>query len=93
MYIFPANANAHLGLVPYEGTYYKADFAVSRLVPDEMVRALVAVGPPDKVREGIEPIWHLADSICVSLPTYALAPEKLQYYSDMIASTFPPDSL
>jgi alkanesulfonate monooxygenase SsuD/methylene tetrahydromethanopterin reductase-like flavin-dependent oxidoreductase (luciferase family) len=67
--------------------------AASRLVPDEMVRAFVAVGSPDKVRERIEPIWQLADSICVSPPTYALTPEKLQYYSDMIASTFPPDSL
>jgi alkanesulfonate monooxygenase SsuD/methylene tetrahydromethanopterin reductase-like flavin-dependent oxidoreductase (luciferase family) len=67
--------------------------AASRLVPDEMVRAFVAVGDPDKVRERIEPVWQLADSICVSPPTYALAPEKLQYYSDMIASTFAPDSL
>jgi alkanesulfonate monooxygenase SsuD/methylene tetrahydromethanopterin reductase-like flavin-dependent oxidoreductase (luciferase family) len=67
--------------------------AASHLVPDEMVRAFVAVGEPDKVRERIEPIWQLADSICVSPPTYALTPEKLQYYSDMIASTFAPDSL
>lgn len=65
----------------------------SRLVPDEMVRAFVAVGDPDKVRERIEPVWQLADSICVSPPNYALTPEKLQYYCDMIASTFAPDSL
>jgi alkanesulfonate monooxygenase SsuD/methylene tetrahydromethanopterin reductase-like flavin-dependent oxidoreductase (luciferase family) len=67
--------------------------AASRLVPDEMVRAFVAVGDPDKVRERIEPVWQLADSICVSPPIYTLTPEKLQYYSDMIASTFPPGSL
>ena len=64
-----------------------------RLVPDEMVRAFVAVGSPEKVRERIEPVWQLADSICVSPPAYALTPEKLQYYTDMIATTFPSDSL
>jgi alkanesulfonate monooxygenase SsuD/methylene tetrahydromethanopterin reductase-like flavin-dependent oxidoreductase (luciferase family) len=56
-------------------------------------RTFVAVGEPDKVRERIEPIWQLGDSICVSPPTDALSPEKLQYYSDMIASTFAPDTL
>jgi len=67
--------------------------AASRLVPDEMVRAYVAVGDPDKVRERIEPIWQLADSICVCPPNYALTPEKLQCYSDRIASTFAPETL
>lgn len=67
--------------------------AAARLVPDEMVRAFVAVGEPDKVREHIEPIWQLADSICVSPPMYAMTPEKMQYYSEMIASTFAPGSL
>ena len=67
--------------------------AASRLVPDEMVRAYVAVGDADQVRERIEPIWQLADSICVCPPTYALSPEKLQTYSDRIASTFAPATL
>jgi probable F420-dependent oxidoreductase len=63
------------------------------LVPDEMVKAFIAVGDPDKVREQIEPVWSVADSICVIPPIYAMTPEKLMYYSEMISKTFAPDSL
>ena len=63
------------------------------LVPDEMVRAFIAVGDPDKVREQIEPVWNVADSICVIPPIYAMTPEKSLYYAEAIAKTFAPDSL
>lgn len=72
-----------------EDDYLKA----APLVPDEMVRAFVAVGDPEKVREQIEPVWDLADSICVMPPAYALTPEKMMYYGEMISTTFAPDSL
>ncbi len=62
--------------------------SVAHLVPDEMVRAFVAVGPPEKVREQIEPFWSFADSLCVVPPVYALSPEKLLYYTQAIAETF-----
>ncbi len=61
---------------------------VAHLVPDEMVRTFVAIGEPAKVRERIEPLWDFADSLCVVPPIYALPPEKIFYYSEMIAQTF-----
>jgi alkanesulfonate monooxygenase SsuD/methylene tetrahydromethanopterin reductase-like flavin-dependent oxidoreductase (luciferase family) len=72
-----------------EDGYLKA----ASLVPDEMVRAFIAVGEPDKVREQIEPVWNVADSICVIPPIYAMTPEKMLYYTEIIAATFAPDSL
>jgi len=62
--------------------------SVAHLVPDEMVRAFVAVGPPEKVREQVEPFWDFADSLCVVPPVYTLPPEKLLYYTQAIAQTF-----
>jgi probable F420-dependent oxidoreductase len=62
--------------------------SVAHLVPDEMVRAFVAVGEPDKVRERIERAWSVADSLCIVPPAYGLPPEKLLYYMGMIDSIF-----
>jgi probable F420-dependent oxidoreductase len=63
--------------------------SVAPLVPDEMVRTFVAVGEPEKVRERIGRLDGVADSICIVPPAYALSPEKMLYYSAMIAETFP----
>lgn len=54
-------------------------------VPDDMVRTFVAIGDLDKVRETIEPIWGVADSVCIVQPAYALEPEKQMYYMGQIA--------
>jgi len=62
--------------------------SVAHLVPDEMVRTFVAVGPPERVRERIEPLWRFADSLCLVPPVYGLPPEKLLGYADAIARTF-----
>jgi len=62
--------------------------SVARLVPDEMVRAFVAVGKPEKVRERVERLWAFADSLCPVAPVYALSVEKLAYYSEQIGQTF-----
>lgn len=62
--------------------------SVAHLVPDEMVRAFVAVGEPEKVRERIERAWSVADSLCIVPPVYGLPPEKTLYYLGMIAKTF-----
>ena len=60
---------------------------VAHLVPDEMVRAFVAVGTPDKGRARIEQLWRFADSLCPVAPVYGLSLEKLAYYSERIAQT------
>jgi probable F420-dependent oxidoreductase len=65
--------------------------SVAHLIPDEMVRTFVAVGEPEKVREEIGRLYAIADSICLVPPTYALPPEKLMFYAEMIAQTFPAD--
>lgn len=71
-----------------EGVQRGDYMSVAHLVPDEMVRTFVAVGEPAKVRERIEPLWGFADSLCVVPPVYALGPEKVIFYSEMIAQTF-----
>jgi probable F420-dependent oxidoreductase len=63
--------------------------SVAQLVPDEMVRAFVALGEPEKVRERIALLDGVADSICLVPPAYGLPPEKLLYYGGMVAQTFP----
>ena len=54
-------------------------------VPDEMVRAFVAIGDLDKVRERIEPVWGVANSVCIVQPAYAMSPEKQAFYMGQIA--------
>ena len=69
----------------------RGDFrSVAHLVPDEMVRAFVAVGKPERVREQVERLWAFADSLCPVAPIYAVSVEKLAYYSEQIAQTFVP---
>ena len=53
-------------------------------VPDEMVRCFVAIGDVDKVRERLEPIWGVADSMCIVPPIYSMTPEKQMYYAGQI---------
>jgi probable F420-dependent oxidoreductase len=63
----------------------QADFmsAVDK-VPDEMVRCFVAVGDIDQVLERIEPLWGIANSLCIAPPAYSMTPEKQMYYADQI---------
>lgn len=68
-----------------EGVQRGDYLSVAHLVPDEMVRAFVATGDLDKVRERIEPIWGFADSMCMVPPAYNLTPEKQLYYQGQIA--------
>jgi probable F420-dependent oxidoreductase len=58
------------------------------LVSDEMVRAFVLAGKPDKVRQMVERAWSVADSLCLVPPAYALPPEKLAAYAAQIAKLF-----
>jgi probable F420-dependent oxidoreductase len=58
------------------------------LVPDDMVRAFVLLGKPDRVRDGVERAWSVADSLCLVPPAYALAPPKLLGYAGRIAELF-----
>lgn len=63
----------------------RGDFmSVVDQVPDEMVRSFVAIGDLDKVRQRLEPLWGIADSMCIVPPIYALSLEKQMYYSGQI---------
>lgn len=55
-------------------------------VPDEMVRAFVAVGDLDQVRAQVDPIWSIADSICYCPPAYNMSPEKQMFYQGQLAA-------
>lgn len=61
---------------------------VAHLVPDEMVRTFVAVGPAEKVREQIEPLWQFGDSLCLVPPVYGLTLEKVAAYQDAVGRAF-----
>ncbi len=62
--------------------------SVANLVPDEMARTFVACGTAGEVREKLEPLWDVADSVCYVPPSYGLEPGKLLGYSIAIAQTF-----
>ncbi len=62
--------------------------SVAHLVPDEMVRTFVAVGEPAKVKERVDRLNAVADSLCVIAPAYGLSVEKQAFYSQTIAATF-----
>ena len=61
---------------------------VAHLVPDEMVEAFVTCGPPDEVRKKVEPLWNIADSLCLVPAPYGLPAQKVLAYGGAIASTF-----
>jgi alkanesulfonate monooxygenase SsuD/methylene tetrahydromethanopterin reductase-like flavin-dependent oxidoreductase (luciferase family) len=55
-------------------------------VPDEMARTFVVCGTPDQVRAQLEPLWAVADSICLQPPPSTR--EQRMHYEELIAATF-----
>ncbi len=67
----------------------QGDFlSITKCVPDEMVRAFVAVGEPDKVRERVEPLWEFADSFSPAVPFYNMPPDKTMFYMQQVEGIF-----
>jgi alkanesulfonate monooxygenase SsuD/methylene tetrahydromethanopterin reductase-like flavin-dependent oxidoreductase (luciferase family) len=62
--------------------------SVARLVPDEMAETFVVCGTPEEVKRKLEPVWDVADSLCLNPPVYGLAPEAVMGYTAAIAETF-----
>ena len=56
------------------------------LVPEEMARTFVLCGTPDDVRRQMEPLWDVADSICLQAPPLRL--DARAAYDQRIAETF-----
>jgi alkanesulfonate monooxygenase SsuD/methylene tetrahydromethanopterin reductase-like flavin-dependent oxidoreductase (luciferase family) len=56
------------------------------LVPDEMARAFVVCGTPGEVAEQLEPLWDVADSLCLQPPP--VPGEQRRAYDARIAETF-----
>jgi alkanesulfonate monooxygenase SsuD/methylene tetrahydromethanopterin reductase-like flavin-dependent oxidoreductase (luciferase family) len=48
----------------------------------------VVCGTPDEVRRKIEPIWEVADGLCLVPPAYGLSQENLLQYVTTIAQSF-----
>lgn len=71
-----------------EGVRRRDYLSVAHLVPDEMAETFVLCGTADEVRRKLEPVWEVADSVCLVPPAYGLPPEKLMAYAGAIASTF-----
>jgi len=85
---FEAHGFGEIARQLQEGVQRNDFMGVAHLVPDEMVRAFVAVGEPDKVKERIARLEGVADSVCILPPLYGGTPEKAMFYSGMIAETF-----
>lgn len=56
------------------------------LVPDEMARTFVLCGTPGDVARQVEPLWEVADSLCLQPPP--VPGEQRRAYDDRIAETF-----
>ncbi len=85
---FAAHGFGDVARALQEGVQRGDYLSVASLVPDEMVRAFVSVGTPEKVRERIGRLDAVADSLCVVAPVYGVAPEKVLRYSAAIADIF-----
>ncbi len=57
------------------------------LVPDEMARTFVLCGTPEEVHDQLEPLWEVADSICLQPPP--VGGEARAGYDARIAEFFP----
>jgi hypothetical protein len=62
--------------------------SVARLVPDEMAETFVVCGTLEEVKKKLEPVWDVADSLCLNPPVYGLAPEAVMGYTAAIAEGF-----
>jgi alkanesulfonate monooxygenase SsuD/methylene tetrahydromethanopterin reductase-like flavin-dependent oxidoreductase (luciferase family) len=58
----------------------------TELVPEEMARTFVVCGTPDDVRRQVEPLWEIANSLCLQPPP--VTGEKRRRYEAVIAETF-----
>jgi len=56
------------------------------LVPDEMARTFVVCGTPGEVAAQLEPLWDVADSLCLQPPP--VPGEQRRAYDARIAETF-----
>lgn len=61
---------------------------VAHLVPDEMASTFVVTGTPAAVRDKLEPVWRIADSVTLVPPIVSLAPEQIERYAATISDTF-----
>jgi alkanesulfonate monooxygenase SsuD/methylene tetrahydromethanopterin reductase-like flavin-dependent oxidoreductase (luciferase family) len=56
------------------------------LVPDDMAETFVVCGTPGEVAEKLEPVWDVADSVCLQPPP--VRGEARAAYEHLIAETF-----
>ncbi len=56
------------------------------IIPDEMARTFVLCGTPDQVAEQVEPLWDIADSLCLQPPP--VPGDQRRAYEAQIADTF-----
>jgi alkanesulfonate monooxygenase SsuD/methylene tetrahydromethanopterin reductase-like flavin-dependent oxidoreductase (luciferase family) len=59
---------------------------VTKLISDEMARTFVVCGTPGDVVRQLEPLWNVADSLCLQPPP--VAGDKRRAYEARIAETF-----
>ena len=61
--------------------------SAAKLVPQDMAETFVVCGTPDEVRRKIEPVWDVADGLCLVPPAYGLSQENLLRYVTTIAAS------
>lgn len=56
----------------------------THLVSEEMARTFTICGTPEQVREKLEEAWSVADSLCLSPPSWGLSQDKMLFYQNEI---------
>lgn len=85
---FAANGFGAQAQALQEGAMHGNAHHYTHLVSDEMVQTFVVTGTPDEVAAKIEPMWEVADSLCLVPPLFGIAPEQIGAYFSTIAETF-----
>jgi probable F420-dependent oxidoreductase len=85
---FAANGFGAQARALQEGTMQGKSQDYAHLVSDEMVQTFVVTGTPDEVAAKIEPMWEVADSLCLHPPPFGMSPERIGTYLTTIAERF-----
>jgi len=64
--------------------------AMVKAIPDEMVTTFAIAGTRDDVRERVEALWQIADSMTLAAPAVLVDPMEAGKYRAAIAETFYP---
>jgi probable F420-dependent oxidoreductase len=85
---FAAHGFGAQARVAYEAAKRGDTAAMIKAIPDEMVTTFAIAGTRDEVRERVEALWQIADSMTLAAPAVFVEPADAGRYRNAIAATF-----